>query len=518
MLVSEIMTTPARVLTRDATVQQAMRRFHQDHVTAMPVVDGRGHLVGILSEADLLRGGAVPDAAQLRDRPGRAVSAAPAAVGAVMTRRVQTAAPSDDVADVARTMAELGIRSMPVLWRSRVVGVVSRSDVVGRMARDDRALEADVRAALRRLTLDGWRCAVEDGRARLWGGDAPGRPVVEAAARAVPGIRQVVVAPAAESAPADAGRRAPRPGQHRRTDPPLGGSMSNAWTMGVVVGVDGSAPSCHALAWAVNAAARHDGPVIAVATYEAPLGPIVAGASGAVADVRLALRRRAEHAVAGLPGAPEPGEDVAVRVEPGVPSHVLVDYSRTADRVVVGRSGVTGVERAVMGSTSRATAAMSHGRVAVVPPTARTGTPERVVVGVGNFDEDPTPALDLAFDEGRAAGRPVRLVHAIDPHAAAPAGTARSGYAGLWRDIAEDELGALLERWSDKYPEVERTVSVRPGRVSAVLLDEVTEGDLLVVGGRRHPAPAGRLLRSVPDTLVRLAPCPVVVVHAGPGR
>ncbi|MFP3712601.1 universal stress protein [Puerhibacterium sp. TATVAM-FAB25] len=454
MLVSEVMTTPARVITRDVTVEQALRRFRRQQVTAMPVVDGLGHLVGIVSEADLLRAGVAPEPPAEADH----VAAPQAVVGGVMTRRVKTVSPHDDVAEVAHAMGELGIRSMPVLSRSRVVGMVARSDV------------------------DGHR-----------------------------------------SPPTASGVDVSRPGhsavRRRSARARGGGIMSAAWSMGVVVGVDGSAASRHALEWAVNTAARHGGSVVAVAASEGPRGPVVPGATaGARPDAAPELRERAEQAVASLPGAPEPGERVEVRVEPGTASRVLASYSRTADLVVVGRGDGAGAERAARGSTSRTTAATSHGRVAVVPPGAGTSTPDHVVVGVGNFDEDPTPVLELAFDEARAGDRPVRLVHVIDPHVAFEAGTGRRGYAELWHDIATHELGALLERWSDKYPDVERTVSVRPGEVGAVLLDEVTERDLLVVGGRRHPAPAGRLLGSVPDALVRMAQCPVVVVHGGPGR
>ncbi|MFP3712167.1 universal stress protein [Puerhibacterium sp. TATVAM-FAB25] len=287
--------------------------------------------------------------------------------------------------------------------------------------------------------------------------------------------------------------------------------MNDSWSIGVVVGVDASPESAHALEWAVPAAARHDGHVVAVSAYPPSWGPLSAATAGAVDQARRECEGFVRRAVARL--APDAAAGVVRRAEPGNPAAVLVGWSRSADLVVVGRSGAAGLDRLVLGSVSRLTAAMARGPVAVVPPTARVGAPERVVVGVGGLDEDPTGLLDVAFAEGRAAGCPVRVVHAVEPRSAADLLASELLPAGPWDDTTEVETRDLLERWSDKYTDVDRTVELRRGDAATVLLDEATERDVVIVGGRRHPATVGRLLGSVPDAVVRRARGTVVIVH-----
>lgn len=287
--------------------------------------------------------------------------------------------------------------------------------------------------------------------------------------------------------------------------------MNDIWSAGVVVGIDGSTESRHALAWAASAAHRHQGHVVVVSAYPPTWGPFTGATAGVLDDARAACESFVRRAVDLLP--PDAAGGVVRRVEPGSPAAVLVDYSRTADLVVVGRGGVTGFDRLMLGSVSQLTAAMAAGPVAVVPPRAYTGPPERVVVGIGDFDEDPTALLDMAFAEGRAAGCPVRLVHAIEPRTEADVLVDELMPSGAWHDIADAEMQDLLERWSDKYTDVDRTVCVCHGAAAMVLLDAAAERDLLVVGGRRHLAPAGRLLGSVPDTVARRARGTVVIVH-----
>ncbi|MFP3712596.1 universal stress protein [Puerhibacterium sp. TATVAM-FAB25] len=287
--------------------------------------------------------------------------------------------------------------------------------------------------------------------------------------------------------------------------------MANTWMRGVVVGVDGSGDSRRALQWALGVAARHGAEVTAVCAYETPYSPYAPPITGGNEDLRDESRDAALRVIQDVSGVEETRPDIELRLEPGSPAHVLVEHSRTADLVVVGRSGISGFERFVLGSVSAATGAMAYGPVAVVPPRARTGAPARVVVGV-DPDEDPSAVLDLAFAEARAAGCSVLLVH-VTPAKGDEVVADAQHHARLRRELAYDRMGDLLERWSDKYTDVDRTVAMLRGHPAEMLLSSVTLHDVLVVGGHRHPVPAGRALRSVPDALIRTAPCPVVVVH-----
>ncbi|MFP3712595.1 universal stress protein [Puerhibacterium sp. TATVAM-FAB25] len=286
--------------------------------------------------------------------------------------------------------------------------------------------------------------------------------------------------------------------------------MNDTWSLGVVVGVDGLPESGHALEWAVRAAARHDGHVVVVSAYATSWGPLSRATAGVVDEARRECEGFVRRAVQRL--GPDVAAGVVGRIEPGNPAAVLVEYSRSADLVVVGRGGAVGLDRLVLGSVSRLTAAMALGPVAVVPPTARVGAPERVVVGVGDPDEDPVEILDVAFAEGRAARCPVRIVHAVRPRTAVDV-LADDLVHAVSYDVADAEMEDLFERWADKYTDVDRSLVVRHGDPTTVLLSEATERDLLVVGGHRHPAMVGQLLGSVPDAAARRARGTVVVVH-----
>ncbi|MFE6970647.1 HPP family protein [Isoptericola sp. NPDC057653] len=198
MLAADIMTTAVATVGPDARVEDALRQLGDRAVTALPVVDGDRRLVGIVSEADLLASGVARDPrATLRrdDAPGADPALVETRVGDVMTRAVITAAPNQDVAALVGTMLAHGIRSVPVVLGSRVVGMLSRSDVVRALARRDEQVRRDVVAQLRGAGLDDGGCVVEDGVVRLSGGTPADLRLASSLARTVAGVRAVVVDP-----------------------------------------------------------------------------------------------------------------------------------------------------------------------------------------------------------------------------------------------------------------------------------------------------------------------------------
>ncbi|MFC4907028.1 CBS domain-containing protein [Actinomadura gamaensis] len=206
MLVREAMTRPA-VTVRPGTPARSALRLLRDHaVTALPVVDDEDRLVGVVSEMDLLRGEFEPDPrASVRPAEAR-TGPPPRTVGAVMTRKVLTTGPNSDVAGLAEMMLRTRVKSVPVLDGHRVVGVISRSDLVALQVRDDERIRADVRTELAAyLTGSGWKVRVHDGEVTVDGdlGTAD-RRVVEILARTVPGVVRVTV-PAAPGAPEESG-------------------------------------------------------------------------------------------------------------------------------------------------------------------------------------------------------------------------------------------------------------------------------------------------------------------------
>lgn len=148
MFVSDVMTAPAVTVTADTSIKAAARLLRDRDVAAAPVVDDTGALVGIVSEIDLLRGTVAPDpVAHLLPVRGEA-DTLPGSVADVMTRDVEVLLPHSDLYDAARSMRASGIRSLPVVHGGTVVGVVSRSDLLRVLAREDDEIVEDVRAAL----------------------------------------------------------------------------------------------------------------------------------------------------------------------------------------------------------------------------------------------------------------------------------------------------------------------------------------------------------------------------------
>lgn len=196
MLVRELMTKRVVTVRPYVAVKDAVRRLERHHITAMPVL-GDGHrLVGIVSEVDLLRD-AVVDDPRAHARPTESWhETTPLMVEDVMTPHVITVHETTDVAEVARIMLETGIKSIPVVQADRVVGMISRSDVIRALATSDARISEEVTDLLRETGLLGWSVIVDDGDVAVFGEGSPrDRKVVETLARTARGVRSVSVAP-----------------------------------------------------------------------------------------------------------------------------------------------------------------------------------------------------------------------------------------------------------------------------------------------------------------------------------
>ena len=91
--------------------------------TSAPVVTAEGVLGGIVTEADLMRGQRLPD-------PEHIDTASDTTAGEVMTPDPVTMRPLDDLSDVVAVMLAAGIRSVPIVEDGRLVGIISRRDVL----------------------------------------------------------------------------------------------------------------------------------------------------------------------------------------------------------------------------------------------------------------------------------------------------------------------------------------------------------------------------------------------------
>ena len=286
---------------------------------------------------------------------------------------------------------------------------------------------------------------------------------------------------------------------------------NNNWYRRVIVGVDGSDESLAALNWATLATDVHGARLVVVAAHpvSAEAGPET---SSLIEEAHEEARHAARAARDRLGGWRPGGRDVETHVLPGSAARVLAEQSTNDDLVVVGRRGLGAFDRALLGSTSSALAAAARGTVAVVPSGAAADEPRRIRVGVGPTDEP--DVLGTAFAEADARGRPLEVLHVTGTGPISSALLDMDPVAASWHEAAGVDLADRLARWSDKYPTVTYTVVIRRGDPVATLLHGLARNDILIVGGRSHSGVTGRLLRSVPDSVVRGAPCPVLVVHA----
>jgi CBS domain-containing protein len=196
MLVREAMTSPVVTIPRTATVRQAIRVLHEHNVTALPVVDEPGRLVGIVSEMDLLQGMFEHDPRSFVRPVATTAAPAPRLVEEVMTRDVETARPNTDAAVLAEMMMKTRIKSVPVLDGSTIVGIVSRRDLIAILARDDARIRDDVLAAIAEYGTEGahWDVSVRDGVVELRGTmDEPAQQIADVLARTVPGVTRVSI-------------------------------------------------------------------------------------------------------------------------------------------------------------------------------------------------------------------------------------------------------------------------------------------------------------------------------------
>ena len=214
MLVKDVMTTALVTSSPDNGVRHAAKLMSDQHVSGIPVVDDDGRLIGIISEGDLIRRtelssgafslktdmGLGPD-----ERANAFVKRCAWRVSDVMTPNPITIDEDAPLSRVAELMHESGIKRIPVLRADKLVGIVSRADllqVIYSAKPDDTAAgdEAIRRSILIRLDentgLEGLdvTVTVAEGIVHFWGKveTSAGRRAARVLAEGVRGVRGVV--------------------------------------------------------------------------------------------------------------------------------------------------------------------------------------------------------------------------------------------------------------------------------------------------------------------------------------
>jgi CBS domain-containing protein len=188
MLVRDVMTTRVVTARPEMRVKAAIELLDAHRITAMPVIGDHDLLVGVVSEADVLRGALLPDRRAHEIPVHTEGRTGPLTVGEVMTREVRSVSADTDLAEAASVLVDTHVKSLPVVNHGRVVGVVSRRDVIAVLARRDPVIAAEVDALLRAADV---ACGVEvvDGVVTIEGGLEPhARQIARVLAGTVRGV------------------------------------------------------------------------------------------------------------------------------------------------------------------------------------------------------------------------------------------------------------------------------------------------------------------------------------------
>ncbi|MGW7533831.1 universal stress protein [Amycolatopsis sp. NPDC054798] len=280
----------------------------------------------------------------------------------------------------------------------------------------------------------------------------------------------------------------------------------------VLVGIGGWDGAAEAVRWAARLAAGRDLELEFVHCLQtaAPAGP--EPLFGDVPDVP-------DVPGLGCAGEIPEGDSLLFRNEVYTDSApaLLIDRSRDARMVVLGRTGTDGFTGMLAGAATAAVASQAGCPVAVVPGRGDSPAPLEgpVVVGV-DTGPNSEAALAAAFEEASFREVPLVAVHAwADVVCDAIERTARPAAERETRSgpVEERLLAQRLDGWQEKYPDVEvRRKPVRD-RPRQALLGESERAQLVVVGSRGRGGFAGMLLGSTAQALIHHSSCPVLVVR-----
>jgi CBS domain-containing protein len=195
--VKDVMTTEVVAVRREVTFKELAAMLRRYRVSALPVVDDTGKVLGVVSEADLLAKEALADPGVFAElvhhkdvRKAKGLTA-----GDLMTRPPVTASPDDPVEQAARMMHFLRVKRLPVVNSGgQLVGIVSRADVLAVFDRTDEEIHTAIvdTMLLHEFLIDPrqFRVTVESGVVTLQGTPetaALGHALVHKA-RHVPGV------------------------------------------------------------------------------------------------------------------------------------------------------------------------------------------------------------------------------------------------------------------------------------------------------------------------------------------
>ena len=216
MNAADVMVTNVITVGLDACLQDVAHLLLTNRISAVPVVDSDGKVVGIVSEGDLMRRAEAGTGRRrswwlslLTGKEGLAaqyVKEHSRKVADVMTRDVITATPDTPLQDIANVLEKNSIKRVPIIKAGKMVGVVSRANLLQALASLRKQIEGGTpndtkirETVVQRLNAEPWlrssliNVIVQDGTVELWGiVDSPTeKKAVRVAAEETPGVRAV---------------------------------------------------------------------------------------------------------------------------------------------------------------------------------------------------------------------------------------------------------------------------------------------------------------------------------------
>ncbi|MFN3657337.1 MAG: CBS domain-containing protein [Pseudolabrys sp.] len=215
MKAADVMATKVITVDADASVEMVAETLLANKISAVPVVDGTGKMLGIVSEGDLIhRVEAGTERhrswwlALLTARETLAqdfIKSHARKASDLMSHPVVSVAPGTPLSEVAALLDKHRIKRVPVVQDGKLVGIVSRANLVQALVAqgfktaekkiDDAALQADVLSSLRAQPW--WptdvNVTVHDGNVELWGvvDSAVEKDAIRVAVEEIPGVRGI---------------------------------------------------------------------------------------------------------------------------------------------------------------------------------------------------------------------------------------------------------------------------------------------------------------------------------------
>ena len=213
MRARDIMTTNVVTVSPETDIAEAVRLMLDRQISGVPVIDDSGRLIGILTEGDLMRRAELVTGRQLwwinpissPEQEAKAyVKAHGLKVKDVMTKEVVTINEQEPLDRIAMVFEERGIKRTPVMRSGKIVGIVSRANLLRSLAAkkisDAAPSDGQIRstilataaedAAIRVILVD---VTVNDGVVHLWGNTASEaeRDAFRVVAENTKGVREV---------------------------------------------------------------------------------------------------------------------------------------------------------------------------------------------------------------------------------------------------------------------------------------------------------------------------------------